>query len=33
MEDNILADEKDLTQMSLTEMDAYWDKVKAKEDK
>ena len=33
MEDNILADEKDLTQMSLTEMDAYWDKVKAKEEK
>lgn len=33
MEDNILADEKDLTQMSLSEMDAYWDKVKAKEEK
>ena len=24
-------DEKDLTEMSLTEMDAYWDKIKTEE--
>ena len=31
MEDKIHADEKDLTQMSLEEMDAYWDKIKDEE--
>ena len=31
MEDAIAEDEKDLTEMSLTEMDAYWDKIKTEE--
>ena len=31
MEDKIIADEKDLTEMSLAEMDAYWDKIKDEE--
>ena len=31
MEDLIFAEEKDLKEMSLKEMDAYWDRIKAKE--
>ncbi|MGM9567329.1 MAG: nucleoside triphosphate pyrophosphohydrolase [Clostridia bacterium] len=31
MEDAIAKDEKDLTEMSLAEMDAYWDKIKTEE--
>ena len=31
MEDKIIEDKKDLTEMSLAEMDAYWDKIKDEE--